>query len=123
MVPTASKRGAQDPGICAQKVSRNCTIEDGSNTMSTPLKAKAVVSQGRQAEGSKVLVPPSNAGIFSHKAMTQHVVETTVEHPQFDFSSQAESSSHFALVVLELYARSAMLSAILKRDGFDTIPF
>ena len=94
-MPAAPKRGAQDPGICARKVSKHCTIEDGSNPMQTPLKAKAVASNERQAEGSKVQVPPSNAGASSHEAMTQHEVETHVEHPQFEFSSQAEPSSHY----------------------------
>ena len=66
---------------------------------------------------------PSNDGQPSHDGVQSNAVETHVETPfSFDDLLQAEPSSNSALVVLELCAGSAMLSAILKRDGFDVIP-
>lgn len=86
------------------KVYDLCTTEGGSGDMEQVHSTKGAPSRKGDAEGIKEKQ-------CNPEGISKHLVNVS---PQ--------SSVDSTLVVIELCAGSAMLSAILKRDGFESIP-
>ena len=99
------KRFAENTTFCGNKMARSCTAQSGSgcNDVSSP-----AVTVGHQ-----------NAVVEDNMEQVEHVKDAVPHSPAT--SLHAGSGLSDALVTLELCAGSAMLSAILKRDGFDSI--
>ena len=95
----------EDTTVCGNKVARNCTAESGSSC--------DVVSSHAAAVWQPDMVVEDNLKPVEH-------VQDAVPHSPAA-SLHAGSGLGETLVTLELCAGSAMLSAILKRDGFDAI--
>ena len=95
----------EDTTFCGNKVARNCTAESGSGCDVVSSHAAAVWQPDTVVEDN--LKP------------VEHVQDAVPHSPAAPL--HAGSGLGEALVTLELCAGSAMLSAILKRDGFDAI--